>query len=77
MKACCSAGKDRETEFGQFMRFEALTMVPFDLEGIDAGMLEESERKTLNAYHRKVRETIGPLLDKEEREWLEAATREI
>ena len=69
--------KDRETEFGQFMRFEALTMVPFDLEGIDAGMLEESERKTLNAYHRKVRETIGPLLDKEEREWLEAATREI
>ena len=69
--------KDRETEFGQFMRFEALTMVPFDLEGIDAGMLEESERKTLNAYHRKVRETIGPLLDKEEREWLEAATREV
>mgnify|MGYP002534543514 CR=1 FL=1 len=66
-----------KTSFGQFMRFETLTMVPFDLEGIDPKQMSDHERKLLNDYHRKVYETITPYLNEDEKEWLKQATREI
>lgn len=62
---------------GRFLGFEDLTMVPFDLEGLDLSLLDEREKKLLNDYHRKVRETISPLLDADEKAWLEEATRAI
>lgn len=69
--------KAEKTSFGQFMCFEPLTMVPFDLEGINPEEMTERERKLLNDYHQKVYTTISPYLDKEEKEWLKQATREI
>ena len=69
--------KAEETSFGQFMCFEPLTMVPFDLEGINPQEMTEHERKLLNDYHQKVYTTISPYLDEEEKEWLKQATREI
>ena len=69
--------KAEKTSFGQFMRFETLTMVPFDLEGIDPKRMSDHERKLLNDYHRKVYETITPYLNEDEKEWLKQATREI
>lgn len=66
-----------KTSFGQFMCFEPLTMVPFDLEGINPEEMTERERKLLNDYHQKVYTTISPYLDEEEKEWLKQATREI
>ena len=69
--------KAEKTSFGQFMRFETLTMVPFDLEGIDPKQMSDHERKLLNDYHRKVYETITPYLNEDEKEWLKQATREI
>ena len=69
--------KAEKTSFGQFMCFEPLTMVPFDLEGINPEEMTERERKLLNDYHQKVYTTILPHLDEEEKEWLKQATREI
>lgn len=69
--------KAEKTSFGQFMCFEPLTMVPFDLEGINPEEMTERERKLLNDYHQKVYTTISPYLDEEEKEWLKQVTREI
>ena len=69
--------KAEKTSFGQFLCFEPLTMVPFDLEGINPEEMTERERKLLNDYHQKVYTTISPYLDEEEKEWLKQATREI
>lgn len=69
--------KAEKTEAGQFMCFEHLTMVPFDLDGVLPEQMTERERALLNAYHAKVYETIALQLEPKEREWLAQATRAI
>ena len=69
--------KAEKTDAGQFMEFETLTLVPFDLEGVLPEMMTERERALLNAYHEKVYEKIAPHLNEEERAWLKEATRAI
>ncbi|MBF0710765.1 MULTISPECIES: aminopeptidase P family protein [unclassified Gemella] len=69
--------KTVKNEFGQFMEFEVITYVPFDLEAIDFSLMTDVDRKELNKYHAKVYELIAPHLTKEEREWLKEVTREI
>ena len=69
--------KAEETSFGQFMCFEHLTMVPFDLEAVVPEQMSERERELLNSYHADVYAKISPYLDEEERAWLGEATRAI
>ena len=69
--------KDEKTEYGQFMRFEYLTMAPFDLDAVVPEQMSPEEREMLNAYHRQVFETVSPFLPPEEAAWLKEATREI
>ncbi|MFB7142540.1 aminopeptidase P family protein [Gottfriedia sp. NPDC056225] len=69
--------EDEKTEFGQFMKFEAITYCPIDLAGINKDMLTESEKQWLNKYHQEVFTKLGPYLNEEEREWLKDETREI
>lgn len=69
--------KAERTSFGQFMCFEELTMVPFDLDGIDPAQMTERERGLLNVYHEKVYRNISPYLSEEEKKWLKRATRKI
>lgn len=69
--------KDKETEYGQFLKFENLTMVPIDLDAIDFDSLQQIDRDRLNEYHRLVYEKISPYLDEDEKKWLKEATREI
>jgi len=66
-----------KTEYGQFLCFETLTMVPFDPEAIDIQMFTEEDKKLLNAYHRKVYEAIADKLTVSEREWLSQVTAPI
>lgn len=61
----------------QFMCFEVLTLVPFDLRAVDVTMLTIPERDYLNAYHKRVFDTISPYLNAEETAWLANATRAI
>jgi Xaa-Pro aminopeptidase len=54
--------------------FETLTLAPFDRRLIDVELLTAEERGWLDAYHARVREEIGPMLDGETLAWLEKAT---
>lgn len=60
-----------ETEFGEFYAFETLTLCPFDRRGLEPRLLEPSERAWLDDYHATVRAALSPLLDGEDRAWLE------
>jgi Xaa-Pro aminopeptidase len=61
----------------RFMAFETITLAPIDLDLVAPEMLTESERGWLNAYHRRVYETLSPLIDEETRHWLSGVTRNI
>jgi len=69
--------EDEKNEYGQFMRFEPLTLCPIDLDGIDPEQMTPGERQQLNDYHRLVYEKIAPHVSEDEREWLKKYTREI
>ncbi|MEM9256867.1 MAG: aminopeptidase P family protein [Pseudomonadota bacterium] len=57
--------------------FEVLTLVPFDRRLIDATLLDAHELDWLNAYHERVLNEVGPLLEAGEQSWLQAAVRPI
>ncbi|WP_300282066.1 aminopeptidase P family N-terminal domain-containing protein [Peptacetobacter sp.] len=66
-----------KNEYGQFMNFETITYIPFDLDGIVPEVMNSDDIKYLNAYHKTVFEKISPYLNEEETEWLRKYTREI
>ncbi len=66
-----------ETEYGQFLGFEALTLCPIDLDAIIPELLDNSDRLALNAYHKMVFETLSPAASDDEIDWLRYYTREI
>ena len=68
---------DVANEFGQFMRLEPITFVPFDLDAIEPEIMTAEERTMLNDYHKKVYEITSPYLNDEEKEWLRKYTREV
>jgi Xaa-Pro aminopeptidase len=57
--------------------FETLTLAPIDVRVIDKGLLSETERDWLNAYHARVLAEIGPRVEGEVFDWLKAATAAI
>ena len=61
----------------KMMEFETITLAPLDLNLVEPGLLTQTERDWLNAYHARVRETIGPLVPDDVRAWLNKATRAI
>jgi Xaa-Pro aminopeptidase len=69
--------KDEKNEYGQFMHFETLTMVPWEIDAIVPELLSGREKSILNEYHAKVYETISPYLGDEEKAWLREATRAV
>ncbi len=70
---------DYENEYGTWLKFRTLTCAPIDLEAVDASLLSDRERGTLNDYHRWVRAMLTPYFkDRADiTEWLNNATREI
>ena len=66
-----------ENEFGRFLKFDTVTLVPIDKAAIDVSLMTEEEIAWLNQYHAKVYETLSPLLEQEEAEWLKEACSEI
>ncbi|UYG07567.1 aminopeptidase P family protein [Halomonas sp. M4R1S46] len=63
-----------ESEFGDFLRFETLTLCPIDTRPIDVELLDPAEADWLDAYHAEVRERLAPRLEGEALVWLEART---
>ena len=66
-----------QNEYGQFMYFEPITYIPFDLDGIVPEVMNSDDIKYLNEYHKLVFEKVSPYLNEEETEWLRKYTREI
>ncbi|AJX17396.1 aminopeptidase P family protein [Burkholderia ubonensis] len=66
-----------QTEFGDFLAFETLTLCPIDTRCVLVEMLHEEERAWLNAYHATVRERVGRHVSGDAKAWLEARTQPI
>ena len=62
------------SEFGDFLKFETLTLCPIDTRCLIADLLTHEEKQWLNAYHSEVRERLSPLLDGAALSWLNERT---
>ena len=65
------------TPFGKYLKFETLTLAPIDTTPIIQDMLTPEDLTWLNNYHHRVYETLSPYLEKNEKKWLEEATRPL
>ena len=65
------------TEYGRFLNFETLTIVPFDLDAVDVTLLDSKEKQLLNDYHSRVYNELSAYMTEEELVWLKTATRAI
>ena len=63
-----------ETEFGRFLKFETVTLFPFDRKLFDLNLMNDNEIAWLNAYHERVYKTLAPALDAEAQAWLKERT---
>ncbi len=60
-----------------FLRFETLTLAPFDRHLIELSLLDPWELAWLNAYHARVLHEVGPRMEPHVRAWLAAACETI
>ena len=65
------------TEFGQFLKFETLTLCPIDTRCIDLSVMRDDEIDWLNDYHATVRMRLLPLTAGAAREWLVTRTQAV
>jgi Xaa-Pro aminopeptidase len=65
------------SEFGEFLKFETLTLCPIDTRCLETTLLSEEEKQWFNAYHAEVRERLSPLLDGAALEWLNTRTAAV
>ncbi|MBN2365378.1 MAG: M24 family metallopeptidase, partial [Calditrichaeota bacterium] len=61
----------------EFYTFETVSFCPIDLKLVEKSLLSPEEIDWLNSYHADVRKKLKPLLNDEERKWLENATEAI
>ena len=64
---CMEAG---ESEYGRFLKFEPLTMVPISTDCVLVDQLSQEEKQWLNWYHAEVFEKLSPVLNEKETAWL-------
>ena len=69
--------KWKETEFGQFLKFEVMTLFPFDLNLFETAIMSDSELDWINGYHAMVYDRLSPLLKPDEVAWLKEKTRPL
>ena len=68
---------DEVNEYGQFYRFENLTLCPIDLTPVMTELLAPDEKAALNAYHAMVYERLKSGLTAEEAAWLKEITQPV
>lgn len=66
-----------ETEFGQFLKFETLTLCPFDRSLFDLSIMTDEEIIWVNEYHKTVFDRLAAHLSPDQQAWLADATRPI
>ncbi len=65
------------SEFGEFLKFETLTLCPIDTRCLDMALMRADEIAWLNAYHAEVRERLAPLVSGDALTWLLARTEPL
>jgi len=69
--------KNHKSEGSIFYKFETLTLCPIDLKLIKKELLDQEEILWLNAYHKRIRQILSPLVNNQEKDWLAKSTRPI
>jgi Xaa-Pro aminopeptidase len=69
--------EDEETEFGQFLKFDTVSLCYIDKALIDITLLDKKEIDWLNRYHAEVYEKLSPFLFDAEKIWLKEKTDAI
>jgi len=69
--------EDEETDFGQFLRFDTVSLCYIDKSLIDKSLLEQKEINWLNSYYAEVYEKLSPHMTDEEKLWLKEKTSEL
>ncbi len=69
--------QSKTTESGEFLKFETLTLCPYERELIDTSLLTGEQLKWINEYHKRVYTLLSPRLDNEEKDWLRKKTGEL
>ena len=64
-------------EFGEFLRFETLTLCPIDTRCLDLALMRADEIGWLNDYHATVRARLAPHVAGAAAAWLELRTRAV
>ncbi len=60
--------------FGDFLKFETLTLCPIDTHLIDVALMRRDEIEWLNAYHAEVARRLLPLVSGDAKAWIERRT---
>jgi Xaa-Pro aminopeptidase len=69
--------EDEITEFGQFLRFDTVSLCYIDKSLIDISLLDQKEIDWLNTYHSEVFDKLSPYLTEAEKFWLKEKTEPI
>lgn len=62
--------KWQQNEYGAFLHFEPLTLVPIDLDGVDLSLFNDKENQLLRDYQQLVYDNLAPHLEEDEVSWL-------
>ncbi|MCF8223079.1 MAG: aminopeptidase P family protein [Bacteroidales bacterium] len=69
--------EDEETEYGQFLKFDTITLCYIDTSLVDKSLMTDEELQWLNDYHKLVYSILGRLVPAEIKQWLKAKTASI
>ena len=69
--------KDKNTEYGQFLKFETVTLCYIDTSLIEHELISDEETKWLNDYHELVYNILSQMLPEEIKNWLKRKTQAI
>ncbi|WP_431166192.1 aminopeptidase P family protein [Tenacibaculum halocynthiae] len=67
----------KETAFGKFLGFEALTLCYIDTNLLNLEQLSTSEINWINNYHQLVFDKLSPLLNEKEKQWLQTKCKTL
>ena len=69
--------EDEKNEFGQFLRFENMTLCHFERDLLDKRLLTDQEIEWIDNYHSLVFEKLAPGLNDDVKDWLKAKTQKL
>ncbi|MBP7274243.1 MAG: aminopeptidase P family protein [Saprospiraceae bacterium] len=66
-----------KTEYGEFLKFETVTLFPIDTTLVKKALLTKEEKDWLNNYHKVVYRKLSPKLNADEKAWLKEKCKKV